>query len=274
MISKNIGAVCRTIGKSLDSIGLALQHNPNIDRLQPPMRVVKYGKFIPEVNDVSFVASTATVIGKVHIGKNASVWNGATVRGDVNSIHIGENTTVADRVMIHCSRKVGTTIGNNVIISQGAIVHGCTLEDGCYIGDGSQILDNATVGKNSIIAAGSLVGIGKKIPPNQYWSGIPAKYERQVTQEELLANEKLLAENKELAEETNLEYAKDWQTIEMEEYDYEQEYYRNDSYFRRKTAEEWDELEGKVDGHSYPGRILNSELSARTKPYDGDLRGN
>lgn len=105
----------------------------------------------------SFVASSATVIGQVKIGAQSSVWYGAVLRGDDNTITIGENVTIGDRVMVHASKypkPAPTVVGNKAVINSGAILHGCTVEDGAVIGEGAQVLDNARVGAQAVLAAG------------------------------------------------------------------------------------------------------------------------
>ena len=105
--------------------------------VQPSTKIVQYGKDIP-VFAGNFIAPSAAVIGKVNVGKDSSVWYGAVVRGDVNSITIGDGVTIGDRAMIHCSGIAGdhpTVIGNKVVVGAGAIVHGATLEDDCLIGE-------------------------------------------------------------------------------------------------------------------------------------------
>jgi len=151
-----------------------------ISTVQPCTKIVTYGKSVPEFAG-NFIAPTAAVIGKVKIGKDSSVWYGAVVRGDVNSITIGEGVTIGDRAMIHCSGLAGdypTVIGNNVLVGAGAIVHGATLEDDCLIGEGAQVMDNTTVQKHAIVAPGSIVPMGKVVATGQVWGGIPAAYIR------------------------------------------------------------------------------------------------
>lgn len=139
--------------------------------------------------------------------------------------------------MVHCRGKSATSVGNNVVIGTGAIVHGCTLEDGVQIGEGAQVLDGAVVGRNSIIAPGSVLTSGKQVPANQVWSGVPAKYERQVTHEELLAAERTLAEDKLLADEFERRYAMSVEEVEEEEDDFDQTAYRGNGYFHKATPE-------------------------------------
>lgn len=135
-----------------------------VEGIQP-----KYGKDC-------FFAENATIVGQVEMGDNCSVWFNAVVRGDVNTIKIGNNTNIQDGAVIHCTyQKFSTTIGNNVSIAHNAIVHGCVVEDNVLIGMGAIVMDDAVVGEGSIIAAGSVVLQGTKIEPGSIYAGVPAK---------------------------------------------------------------------------------------------------
>ena len=135
--------------------------------------------------------------------------------------------------MIHCDDKSPTIIGNGVVLGSGSILHGCKIEDSCLIGEGAQILDGAVIQKFSIVLPGALVSGGKVVPSGQVWGGVPAKYTRDATAAEIESIVTLAKENSKLAEEHALEGAKSWQTIEDEEYDYEQKVGRSEHYHRR-----------------------------------------
>ena len=150
------------------------------------------------------------------------------ILGDVNSITIGDAVSIGERAMIHCSSpetlNSPTKIGSRVVIGVGANIHGCTLEDECYIGEMSTVLDGAVVGKHSVIAPGSVVTSGTTVPSRQLWSGVPAKYERDLSTEEI---SKIGYEVSDAAEWASLhaeEVAKDkdgFQILrEFDEYDY------------------------------------------------------
>ncbi|MBN8855832.1 MAG: gamma carbonic anhydrase family protein [Sphingobacteriales bacterium 50-39] len=133
------------------------------------------GKF-PKFGKNCFVAPNATVVGDVEIGDECSIWFNTVVRGDVNSIRIGNKVNIQDGVVIHATyQKSKTIIGNNVSIGHNAIVHGCTLCDKVLVGMGAIIMDNAEVGSNTIIAAGAIVLEGTKIESGTIYGGIPAK---------------------------------------------------------------------------------------------------
>ncbi len=132
-----------------------------------------------------FVAETATVIGDVTIGKDASVWFGAVIRGDADKITVGEGTNVQDGVIIHCDQGLPTTIGKRVVIGHRAVIHGATIADNVLVGIGAIILNGAKVGEYSIIAAGALVPEGVEIPPHSLVMGVPGKVVRRVSDDEI-----------------------------------------------------------------------------------------
>ncbi len=138
----------------------------------------------PRFGPNCFLADNAVVIGEVVMGENCTVWFNAVVRGDVNSITIGDNTNIQDGAIIHGTyEKSKTTIGNNVSIAHNAVVHGCTVEDNVLIGMGAIIMDDTVVGSNSVIAAGAVVLPGTKIPPGSVYAGVPARKMKEIGEE-------------------------------------------------------------------------------------------
>ena len=131
-----------------------------------------------------FFADGSKVIGNVKIKSNSSVWFNAVIRGDSNTIEIGENTNVQDNAVIHTSTNSKVLIGNNVTIGHGAIIHGCTIGNNVLIGMGSIILDNVVIEDNCIIGAGTLITQGKVIPEGSLVYGNPMKIVRNITLEE------------------------------------------------------------------------------------------
>lgn len=130
----------------------------------------------PQFGEECFIAPNATVVGDVVTGDRCSFWFNAVIRGDVNSIRMGNKVNVQDGAVIHCTyQKTKTVIGNNVSIGHNAIVHGCTIHDDVLIGMGAIIMDNAVVGSNSIIAAGAVVLEGTIVEAGSIYAGIPAK---------------------------------------------------------------------------------------------------
>ncbi len=132
--------------------------------------------FEPQFGRDCWFAENSTIVGEVELGDNCTVWFGAVVRGDVNSIKVGNNTNIQDNVTIHGTyEKASTTIGNNVTIGHNAVIHGCTIEDDVLIGIGAIILDNAVVKSGSIIGAGSVVLAGAVVEENVVIGGIPGR---------------------------------------------------------------------------------------------------
>ncbi len=130
------------------------------------------------------MADNAVVVGEVVMGDNCTVWFNAVVRGDVNSITIGDNTNIQDGVVIHCTfEKAKTVIGNNVSIAHNAVVHGCTVEDNVLIGMGAIIMDDAVIGNNTVIAAGAVVLPGTIIAPGSVYAGVPAKKVKEISED-------------------------------------------------------------------------------------------
>lgn len=123
-----------------------------------------------------YLAENATIVGDVVAGNDCSIWFNAVVRGDVNSIRIGNKVNIQDGAVVHCTyQKTITTIGNNVSIGHNAIVHGCNVSDNVLIGMGAIVMDNCNIGENSIIAAGAVLVENTVVPPGTVWAGIPAK---------------------------------------------------------------------------------------------------
>ncbi|MDE5699257.1 MAG: gamma carbonic anhydrase family protein [Lachnospiraceae bacterium] len=136
-----------------------------------------------------FIAPGAHVVGNVHLGENVGIWYNAVVRGDTNSITIGNNSNVQDNATVHTDSDFQVHVGSGVTIGHNAIVHGCTIGDNSVIGMGSIILSGAVVGDNCIIGTGSLVTGKMRIPDNSIAFGNPAKVIRTVTAEEIKANQ-------------------------------------------------------------------------------------
>lgn len=136
---------------------------------------------LPIFGNDCWLAPNATIVGDVVAGDECTFWFNAVVRGDVNSIKIGNKVNIQDGAVIHCTyKKTQTIIGDRVSIGHNAILHGCIVEDEVLIGMGAIVMDGAIIGKNSIIAAGAIVTQNKVIPPNTIWAGNPAKYLKDV----------------------------------------------------------------------------------------------
>ena len=132
--------------------------------------------FEPLFGKGCYFAENATLVGDVILGDECSVWFNAVIRGDVNSIRIGNRVNIQDGAVIHATyQKAATHIGNSVSVGHNAIVHGCTIEDHVLIGMGSIVMDHCVIGSNSIIAAGAVVPQRTIVPPGTVYAGVPAK---------------------------------------------------------------------------------------------------
>lgn len=139
--------------------------------------IISVRGFTPKMGKNCFLAPNATLIGDVEIGDECTIWFNAVLRGDVNSIRMGNRCNVQDGAVIHCTyQKSNVIIGNNVSVAHNAIIHGCTIEDKVLVGMGAIIMDNAYVATGSIIAAGAVVLAGTRIEPHSIWAGNPAKF--------------------------------------------------------------------------------------------------
>ena len=146
------------------------------------------GRF-PRLGADVYVSDTAAVVGDVTLGDGASIWFGASLRGDVHWIHVGASSNVQDNATVHVSRGTHPCwIGRGVTIGHNAVVHGCTVEDDVLIGMGAVVLDGAVVGAGSLVGAGALVTGGTRIPPRSLVLGSPARVVRRLTEAEVERN--------------------------------------------------------------------------------------
>lgn len=132
-----------------------------------------------------WIAPNATLIGKVRLADDASVWFGAVLRGDNEPIVVGARSNIQDLTMIHTDPGFPATIGTDCTIGHRAILHGCTIGDNSLIGMGAIVLNGATVGRNCLIGAGALIPEGRSIPPNSLALGAPAKVVRKLDEAEV-----------------------------------------------------------------------------------------
>jgi carbonic anhydrase/acetyltransferase-like protein (isoleucine patch superfamily) len=150
----------------------------------------------PVIPENCFLAPNATIVGNVTMGDDCSVWFNTVIRGDVNSIEMGNKVNVQDGACIHCTyQKTKTKIGNNVSIGHNAIVHGCTIEDNVLVGMGAIVMDNCHIGSNTIIAAGAVVLENTKVESGSIYAGVPAKKVKDISQELIKGEINRIAEN-------------------------------------------------------------------------------
>jgi carbonic anhydrase/acetyltransferase-like protein (isoleucine patch superfamily) len=147
--------------------------------------ILPFNGIMPTIHPDAWIAPGAVVIGDVHIGADTNVWFGVVIRGDVNTIRIGARTNIQDGTIVHVTRKTGpTVIGSDVTIGHNATIHACMLEDFSFVGMHSAVLDHAVVESGGFLAAGALLAPKKHVPTGHMWAGNPAKFFRELTQEE------------------------------------------------------------------------------------------
>jgi len=146
--------------------------------------IVPFSGSTPSVAKSAWVAPNATLVGRVTLGERASVFYGAVLRADVDTITIGDDTNLQDNVTMHCDAGVPASVGARVSVGHGAILHGCTVEDDSLIGMGATVLNGAVIGSGSLVAAGAVVLEGTIVPPGSLVAGVPAKVRRELTDEE------------------------------------------------------------------------------------------
>jgi carbonic anhydrase/acetyltransferase-like protein (isoleucine patch superfamily) len=144
-----------------------------------------YRGVIPRIANSAYIDSSAQITGDVVVGERSSVWPNVSIRGDVNFIRIGDETSVQDNVVMHVDHgRYPCIVGNRVTIGHAVVLHGCEVEDGALIGIGAIVLNGARIGAGAVIAAGALVPEGMQVPTGMLAMGTPAKIRREVTPEE------------------------------------------------------------------------------------------
>lgn len=189
-----------------------------------------------------------------------SVWYGAIVRGDVNTVTIGEGSSIGDRAVVHVAKIQGdfpTQIGNHVTIQAGALVHAATLEDGVVIGESAQILDGAVVKANSVVLPGSVMTPGTQTAEGELWGGTPAVKIRALAEEEIALAKATAFETIELASIHDLELSKDYmQVVEEEQEELVIEHNKDPA-----TPKPFPKEHVEVLGQGQPGQIFRSTLT-------------
>ena len=151
----------------------------------PPLPAL--GQDRPDVSGTAFVAPGAVLIGRVTIGAEASVWYGAVLRADRDTIMVGERSNVQDGCVLHADPGVPLSVGSQVTIGHNATLHGCIVEDRVLIGMGAIVLNGARVGRHAIIAAGTVLAEGQQVPEGVLVAGVPGKVRREVSEAERAA---------------------------------------------------------------------------------------
>jgi carbonic anhydrase/acetyltransferase-like protein (isoleucine patch superfamily) len=162
-------------------------------------RLTRYLGKKPDVSRAMFIAPNATVVGDVTLGKDSSVWYGAVLRADIESIIIGDRTNIQDGVIVHLSNDFGTQVGDDCVIGHAAILHACKIGNGCLIGMRATVLDGTEIGEECLIGAHALVPQGFKAPARSLLIGAPAQIKRELKPDEIEYQRDLAAKYVEVA---------------------------------------------------------------------------
>lgn len=138
----------------------------------------------PEIDPSAYLAPTSVVLGRVALGAGASTWYHTVLRGDCESIAVGAGSNIQDNCSVHADPGYPVVVGEGVSVGHNAVLHGCVVEDGALIGMGATVLNGAHVGAGSLVAAQALVPQGMQVPPGSLVAGVPARVQRDLTQEE------------------------------------------------------------------------------------------
>ena len=149
------------------------------------MPIYALGLHAPQIDPQSWVAPNATLIGQVHLARNASIWWNATLRGDKDLISIGENSNIQDGSVLHTDPGMPLIVGSNVTVGHLVMLHGCTVGDGSLIGIGAILLNRSVIGKNCLVGANTLIPEGKVFPERSLIIGSPGKVVRELSDEEV-----------------------------------------------------------------------------------------
>ena len=148
--------------------------------------ILPYNNISPTIDPSAYIAEGVAITGDVHIGAESNIWFGAIIRGDVSDIGIGARTNIQDGSVIHVTRGMkGTHIGDDVTVGHMACLHACQIGDRAFIGMKACVLDGAVIEEEAMVAAGALVTPNKRVPKHQLWAGSPARYMRDMTDEEI-----------------------------------------------------------------------------------------
>jgi len=147
--------------------------------------ILSYKDIYPVTEPAAYIAPSADIIGDVTLGEDSSIWFNVTIRGDIASITIGERTNIQDNAVVHVQTGAPTTIGNDVTVGHGAIIHACIIGNHCLIGMGAVVLNHAVLPEYTMVAAGALVPQGKTYPPRSLLMGSPARVVRELTEDEI-----------------------------------------------------------------------------------------
>jgi carbonic anhydrase/acetyltransferase-like protein (isoleucine patch superfamily) len=149
------------------------------------MALYQLDEHTPDVHPSAWVADNAQVMGRVHLHQDASVWFGTVIRGDTETIEVGQGSNIQDGSVLHADVGFPLTVGQHVTVGHMVMLHGCTIGDESLIGIGAVVLNGAKIGKNCLVGAGSLVTEGKEFPDGSMIMGTPAKVVRKLSPEQI-----------------------------------------------------------------------------------------
>jgi acetyltransferase-like isoleucine patch superfamily enzyme len=149
------------------------------------MSIYQLDDHTPDIHDSAWIADTAQVMGAVSLHANTSVWFNAVIRGDTETITIGEGSNIQDLAVIHADNGLPVVVGKHVTVGHQVMLHGCTIGDESLIGIAAVVLNGARIGRNCVVGAGSVVTEGKEFPDGSMIMGTPAKVVRQLTPEQI-----------------------------------------------------------------------------------------
>jgi len=149
------------------------------------MAIYQLDQHVPQIDASAWIAKSADVMGAVSLAANTSVWFNAVIRGDTETISIGEGSNVQDLAVIHADNGMPVVVGKHVTVGNKVMLHGCTIGDESLIGIGAIVLNGVRIGKNCLVGAGSLVTEGKEFPDGSMILGSPAKVVRQLSPEQI-----------------------------------------------------------------------------------------
>jgi len=219
------GEAFRETGLAIDQVGLQMMDNfASKDNLNRHRRIMTFHGKTPTVKQGTWVAPNASLIGQVNVGTHTSVWYGATVRGDLHPITVGNLSAIGERAVIR-SANGETKIGDGVLVGDGAVLHSCTLESDSIVEANAVVLEGATVGTSSVVGPSSVVQAGSHIPNGEYWAGNPAKFVRKIEQSDLKSLHERVDHQHQMAIQHDNELAKDAKQIndDLEAYEGGQE---------------------------------------------------
>jgi carbonic anhydrase/acetyltransferase-like protein (isoleucine patch superfamily) len=157
--------------------------------MRDSVTILAFQGIFPRIEANAFIAPGARIIGDVRIGAESSIWYNCVLRGDVGGISVGARTNIQDGTVVHVTRgRYDVEIGDDCLIGHLAIIHGCKLHDAAFVGLGAIVMDGCEIESTGMLAAGAMLTPGKRILAGQMWAGRPAKYVRDLSEEELAAH--------------------------------------------------------------------------------------